>query len=140
MKIIICLDDNNGMLFNGRRQSMDRKLRERICQISRGNTLWMNAFTAQQFDMLEDHVVVNEKFLELAQENDFCFIENLDISSCVARINTLIIYRWNRIYPNDVSFPVALFAHWKKVEASEFAGSSHDCITEEVYFCENEKS
>lgn len=133
MKIIVCLDDKDGMLFNGRRQSMDRNLRKRILQMTKGNTLWMNEYTAQQFDELESHVAVNEDFLELAQDDDFCFLENLDISPYISRINTLIIYRWNRIYPRDVCFPVALYSHLNKVRSCDFAGSSHDSITEEVY-------
>lgn len=36
MIIILCLDNNNGMMFNDRRQSQDRGLREYIAEMTKG--------------------------------------------------------------------------------------------------------
>ena len=30
MKVIVCVDDNNGMMFNNRRQSRDEKVIEKV--------------------------------------------------------------------------------------------------------------
>lgn len=34
MRVIVCVDDNGGMLFNHRRQSRDRVLCERVLQMA----------------------------------------------------------------------------------------------------------
>ena len=45
MIIILCLDNNNGMMFNDRRQSQDRGLREYIAEMTKGEKVYMNAYT-----------------------------------------------------------------------------------------------
>lgn len=40
MIIIACTDDNQGMLFNHRRQSQDRVQRQRMLQRTGGAKLW----------------------------------------------------------------------------------------------------
>ena len=47
------------------------------------------------------------------------------------RIEQFIIYRWNRVYPADVS--VEIGAEWKLTETEEFLGFSHEKITKEIY-------
>ena len=37
MKIIVCVDNQNGMMFNHRRQSQDCVLRKRILELTGGN-------------------------------------------------------------------------------------------------------
>ena len=49
MKIIVCVDNQNGMMFNHRRQSQDRVLRKRILELTGGKKLWMNAYSQKQF-------------------------------------------------------------------------------------------
>ena len=49
MIAIVCLDDENGMLFNGRRQSRDRVVTERIALLAAGKKLWMNEYSAGLF-------------------------------------------------------------------------------------------
>ena len=44
MKIIICLDDDNGMMFNNRRQSRDEKVVKDIIEMTDGHSLWMNDY------------------------------------------------------------------------------------------------
>ena len=50
MILIACADDNLGMLFNSRRQSMDRVLRARLLELCGAHKLWMNAYSRGQFD------------------------------------------------------------------------------------------
>ena len=49
MIIIASVDDNMGMMFNHRRQSQDRVLREHILEATKDGKLWMNHYSAKQF-------------------------------------------------------------------------------------------
>lgn len=132
--MIVCLDDRNGMLFNHRRQSKDSILRQRILELAGENKLWMNAYSAKQFSEEAGNIIVSEDFLAKAACEDWCLLENTDIVPYAQRIDTLVIYRWNRVYPSDVTFPTELFEdRWALVERQDFSGSSHEKITQEVY-------
>ena len=134
MKIVVCIDDKNGMLFNKRRQSKDRLLREDMLEFSQDRYLWMNEYSAAQFTESADHIRIDEEFLEKASDDEFCLVENSDIAPYADRTHGVIIYRWNRTYPSDVKFPAELFSdRWKLVNVYEFAGSSHELITREEY-------
>ena len=78
MNIAVCLDDKNGMLFCGRRQSKDQYLRQQLLQLAQPGILWMNGFSAKQFDPA-DAVHVAEDFLETAPQGQWCFVENVDV-------------------------------------------------------------
>ena len=133
MKIIVCLDDKNGMLFGGRRQSMDRILRQEALALAGEKPLWMNGYSAGQFGQ-EGNVAVDENFLTNAPEDAWCFVENADLMPYLEKITQVAVYRWNRHYPSTTWFPMNHFAgKWQLVSQREFAGSSHDTITEEVY-------
>lgn len=41
MKLIVCMDDKNGMAFNHRRQSRDRVLAERIMELTENAKLYI---------------------------------------------------------------------------------------------------
>ena len=43
------------------------------------------------------------------------------------------MFRWNRDYPADTYFDLSLESGWTRTETSEFAGSSHETITKEIY-------
>ena len=66
MILAVCIDDRNGMLFNGRRQSQDRVLREDLVREAGGGPLWMNAYSARQFDPPPEGLRTAEDFLEQA--------------------------------------------------------------------------
>lgn len=134
MIVIACLDDNDGMMFNGRRQSQDRYLRARIVEMVSDARLWMNHYSASQFDPDIPHLNIDEAFLREAVDGDFCFVENVPVAPYERWIEKVIIFRWNRTYPADQSLDLPLIQdHWRKVETSEFAGHSHELITMEVY-------
>lgn len=134
MNIIVCVDDKNGMMFNHRRQSQDRLLREYLSGIS-GGKLWMNAYSAGQFEKEEAlKLEIREDFLEAAPPGAYCFLENLPCSGYEERIEKIILCRWNRVYPSDQKFDIPLEEHqWHCISAEEIPGSSHDKITVEVY-------
>lgn len=133
MHIIICLDDDNGMLFHDRRQSQDVKLRADVLERLGERMLWMNAYSARQFADAEDaRIYISDSFLEEAGKDDFCFVENQPLLPYEAQIQEVICYRWNRRYPSDVKLDLSLEG-WNVMEETEFAGKSHERITRTVY-------
>lgn len=134
MKLIVCLDENNGMAFHNRRQSMDCILREKIMELVRDNPFRMNEYSRKQFISMPDMTCVSEDFLDIAGANDYCFAETDDLTPYIAKANEVVIFRWNRSYPGDLYFPADMLTEdFQKVSASEFAGNSHETITQEVY-------
>ena len=95
MKIIVCVDNQNGMMFNHRRQSQDRVLRKRILELTGGEKLWMNAYSKKQFED-SSNICVSEEYLEHAETGEYCFVEDQDITPYAARIEKIILFRWNR--------------------------------------------
>lgn len=131
MKIIVCVDKKNGLLFNLRRQSQDSELRNRIIEISKNTKLRMNNYSAQQFNG-ESNICISENFLQEAGTGEYCFIENSEIPT--AEIEEIILYKWNRVYPADTFFEFDFKNNgFKKLNSTDFAGSSHEKITEEIY-------
>lgn len=155
MIILVALDDRNGMMFNGRRQSKDRVLREKI--LSRVEVLWMNEYSAKQFEetdafskarvgdsqgekagdvlarsLSSSKIKVDENFLDKAGASDVCFVENADVTPFLDKIEKIVVCRWNKKYPADLFFSIDLLK-WKLLEAEEIEGFSHDKITIEVY-------
>lgn len=131
MKIIVCVDKKNGMLFNSRRQSQDSLLRERILELSKSSKLWMNNYSAKQFDNSPE-IQVSDTFIQQAGVGEFCFIENSETPT--ESIEEIILYKWNRTYPADVFFEFDLKKNgFKKISSNDFVGSSHEKITEEIY-------
>ncbi len=134
MKLIVCVDDNAGMLFGGRRQSKDRFLREDMLRLTQGSTLWMDEYSFRQFAETAENVCVDENCLSKAGPMDFCFVEKADILPYADYVTGVILYRWNRVYPSDTKFPIELFSRkWSLMSQEDFPGFSHDTITREVY-------
>lgn len=134
MIVILCLDDNNGMMFNQRRQSRDRILCERILVRTCSSTLWMNNYSLKLFSDKNEHIHVADDFLEQADMGEFCFVENVDITPYKSAIEQVILYKWNRNYPDDFYFIFPLSEEeWHLQERNEFEGFSHEKITEEIY-------
>ena len=131
MILMACVDDGMGMIFNHRRQSSDSVLRLRMLSVTAGHKFWMNEYTASQFDSA-DSINVSEDPLGSAGEDDFCFVENVDPTAHADKILRIYLYRWNRAYPSDFKFMLDLSGY--QLESSvDFAGNSHEKITEEVY-------
>lgn len=129
MKIIVTLDDKNGMTFNHRRQSRDSVLTTYLSTLAAGATLWMNAYSATLFpDGLPAGAVCDGDMLERAGKNDVCFVENMSLAPHMAHIDTVFVARWNRVYPSDRKLDIDLTG-WRETPLTELTGSSHEKIT-----------
>ena len=135
MKIIVCVDDNNGMMFNNRRQSSDSILIQDIIANLDGSNLLIAPYSEKLFENSDiDTFFISDFILDEAEHDDFCFIENKSLAKHASNINELIIYRWNRNYPADTYLdidPISL--GMELIATSEFVGSSHEKITKELY-------
>ncbi len=137
MILIAAVDDKNGMMFNKRRQSQDRVLRERIISVSSQSRLWVNQYTQKQFardEELPENLITDEEFLAKAGPGEYCFVENVPVAACQEQIEKIILFKWNRTYPGDFHFDIDLSdGSWQMTSTEDFAGSSHEKITMEVY-------
>lgn len=130
MKLIVCVDKLDGMMFFGKRQSQDSVLRERVMKLICGEKLWMTAYTAKQFADCEG-CIADECAFEKADEGWY-FVEDgpFDIEKCTK----VVLYKWNRKYQADRFFRIDLKkSGFKLLSREDFKGSSHDRITEEIY-------
>ena len=135
MIIIACVDERNGMMFNHRRQSRDSAVCGDILRECGGKKLYMNTYSGKLFgDVEEKNIRITEEFLKEAEEEDFCFIEDIQISGFENKIRTVILYQWNRRYPADRYFLLDLSdGSWELQRTEELKGSSHEKITKGVY-------
>ncbi len=126
MKLIVCLDDNNGMMFNKRRQSRDRVLVENVLELCKGESLYTNEYSAKLFP--ENSVEIVDNPDEMG--DGYCFVENFTVNE--ENVDEIIVYKWNRVYPADTYFNIDL-TKWILTESVDFEGSSHEKITREIY-------
>lgn len=130
MIAILCLDNNNGMMFNDRRQSQDRVLRKYIAEMTKDEKVYMNAYTKKLYEEIE-HPIVSEDFLQKAGKGEPCIVENLSLNPVIDQIEEIVIFRWNKVYPSDQILDVDL-GEWNLVEEEQIEGSTHE-ITKQIY-------
>lgn len=130
MRVIVCVDDNWGMLFHNRRQSRDQMLLEDIFRSAKN--IMINSFSEKLFIDYIDSVRIDDEFLINANKGEVCFVENQFLTPYLDEIEELIIYKWNRKYPADFCFDLDLNG-WNMVKQVEFSGKSHEKITKEIY-------
>lgn len=132
MKLMVCLDDAGGMMFNRRRQSRDRVLIADVIAHVGNAPLWVSPYSAPLFGEDCPTLRVSQSPFESAGADDFCFIEDTPLPQRLDGADELVIYRWNRLYPSDVRFACDTSA-FSLAESLEFVGSSHDKITKEIW-------
>lgn len=135
MKLIVCTDLNNGILFNNRRQSRDKLLIEHIYNLVGENKLWITEFSKNLFEEGKYNLFEIDN-IENIKEDDFVFIENYSPKILEEKLNEIILFNWNRNYPADLYFDISLDS-WKLESEIEIEGSSHEKITQKIYRREN---
>lgn len=132
MKLIICVDARGGMAFHFRRVSSDRVVTDRILELTRGR-LRVAPYSRGLFPT-DAPIYAAEDYLKKANPGDWCLIETEDPAPWLRDAEELLLFCWNRTYPADVRFPMALLQHgWEMCNSEDFAGYSHKQITMEVY-------
>ena len=131
MKLIVCLDERKGMMFNNRRQSRDRVLIDNMIEMIGDDKLYIAPYSESLFENKEIKLKVKKNPLKAADEN-WCFIENLPVAEYKDEIETVVIYHWNRHYPGDFFFDLELDSYTLE-SSEELVGSSHEKITKEIW-------
>lgn len=81
MIVITCLDQKNGMMFNHRRQSQDSVLRGHVAKLVANVPLWMNHYSASQFDTESiPNLNIDDAFLQEAAQGEYCFVEDAPLA------------------------------------------------------------
>lgn len=127
MTLYICLDDRNGLKFNNRRQSRDSAVLEDIRRQLTGSLL-IDIFSEKLIREAGIPYVLPPETAE-----DF-FAEDIPSDEILGKTSKLVIYCWNRHYPSDIRWkPDLAGMGFSLREITEFAGTSHEKITREVY-------
>lgn len=127
MTVIVCVDEEMGVAFNGRRQSRDRQLCADVIRTC--GHVRMAETSARLFADWPDAITVSAAFPE---DGDCWFVENRPLTGLP--IDTLILYRWNRRYPADCRLDIRPDDQGRVLVSSEdFPGSSHERITREIW-------
>ncbi len=130
MIVAVAIEDRGGMMFNHRRVSRDQAQQADLLTFCGGRKLWMNGYSAQLF--AGEQIAVDEAFLQKAGPDEVCFVEDQPLLHGEDKIDTLVLYRWNRTYPADMKLELDLTAY-VLTETREFPGNSHETITREIY-------
>ncbi len=129
LTVYVCLDDRNGMSFNGRRQSRDSKVFEDIGRELRGELL-IDPFS----EALIGRSGLPYRVLEgpLPEEGQF-FLEMRSPQEALAA-ERIVIYRWGRHYPADRRWDLALEEYgFSLMSQTAFQGTSHEEIGKDVF-------
>lgn len=133
---IVCLDQNNGMYFNERRQSRDRYVIRDILNMTKDGNLYIHSYSEELFASNKNSYIICDDYFSGSSEKDYCFVENHILDQ--DRTEKLIVYRWDKVYPADYKINLS---GWTLISTLEFTGYSHEKITKEVYIKnETEKS
>lgn len=127
MILALCVDDQNGLRFNRRRQSRDKEVIRDL--LASAQTVRIHPDSKSLFDGQSVHV--GEDYLALAEEGELCFCEDDGYLPYADKIEQILLYRWNRVYPRDLCFEFP--GQWRLAETRNFPGSSHEKISREVY-------
>lgn len=134
MTAVVCVENRGGMLFYGRRVSRDRVLIDNLLELAGDAPVRLAPFSAGLFTKARERVLISGDFLDAAGEGEVCFVEDAALGPYMDKVERLVIYRWNRDYPSDMSFDVQPEEYGLRLaDSRDFAGSSHENITREVY-------
>lgn len=131
MKVIVCLEERKGMMFNHRRLSKDELVIKSIMDMVDQESISMNAYSYSMFQNRDKgNCKVSNSFLQAKSE--YYFVEDDDLSTCYESIEELIIYWWNRKYPYDLALAINI-ENYHLCECETFVGQSHEEIIKERY-------
>ncbi len=106
MILTFCLDSNGSMTFSNKRQTQDIAHRERLLALAIGKKcrLIMKDYSGNMFGFATGNYN-DVELLRVAESDTIYFVENVnDISKFINKANTIILYKWNRVYSYNYKF------------------------------------
>lgn len=131
MTVIVCVDNEGGMMFNNRRQSRDREVIKDIMNNLNGK-LWIRDYSEELFVDYLDRVIIDNDLLDDIDGEQYCFIEDITLEGYIDRIDSVIMYNWNKRYPKDMWFEVDM-SNFEHTASVDIEGYSHEEITKDIY-------
>lgn len=92
----------------------------------------MGKYSEILFQAFNSNIIVDDNFLNNLDKDTYCFVEDNSLKDFADKIEKIIVYRWNRIYPSDLKLDIPI-ENWNMTDSFDFSGNSHDKITREVY-------
>lgn len=131
MTLIVCVDDNFGLMFNKRRQSRDSAVLEDIKNCFAGEKICISPYSEKLFNEARVDYTVCDNFTNC---NGICFVEDKYNPDLLSISDEVILYHWGKAYPADVKFDTALLgADFALAEQTVIKGTSHTEIKKERY-------
>lgn len=129
MKIIACVDNRLGMMFNHRRVSFDRYIVDDLQDLLDREPIIVNADLACKINKKLSVQISNTITIDT---DKYQWIENFNLSNYQYEITDLILYYFNRDYPYDIELGIDL-SLYEIHNRKDFKGYSHDKITRIIY-------
>ncbi|MDO4393642.1 MAG: ribonuclease Z [Bacillota bacterium] len=131
MKLILCVSEEMGTMFNNRRQSRDKVVYKDMTELAGETRLLAGSYSAKLFEEYPQ-VVISEDYLQEAKDGEYCFYEKGDVTG--QKVEQVILYCWNRSYPSDVFLgDIIDMNQFEKNDEMELKGNSHDKITRQIF-------
>ena len=132
--IIFTLDDRNATRFHNKRQSRDAVVAKHIADTYKSVPIYIQKKSISFFDDLEDQpdFIIFDSITEVPKDAVVFMEEPVHSIDLFLWTENIHVFRWNRIYPSLITDRIDLTNFHKSV-IQEFAGSSHEKITEEIY-------
>lgn len=123
--LIIAIENNRGISFNGRRCSCDSAVGAKIKSIANGKSVFIQEKDSDWKSMW-NYIMDNSNQPEI-------FFANIYSPSCmIDAFDTVYIYEWSRDYPSTEKFDL-LPSDFSCENGYEFDGTSHKGIVEKKF-------
>jgi hypothetical protein len=131
MIVICCVDERNGMSFEGRRNAQDRRMRDDVRTLF--PCLSMDAYAYGLYG--KDDVKCDYEICEDLRDSHYpCILETTPPSAYEDKIEKIVLYQWHNRYPATVTMDIDLHDEkWECVDHYCFEGSSHEKITRAIF-------
>ena len=136
MKLVVCLDENNGIKFFGKRQSQDELQRKNLFELIGKSKLFLSEYSYDLYKDFDFNLEIIDENTKIVEKSFFLY-EGEFLEKFLPITDEIICYFWNRDYPFDETFEEFLKDCWKEKEVFEFRGKSHDKITRKIFVKEN---
>lgn len=103
MKVIVCHDLLNGIMFNKRRTCHDINQRKHLRELINGSNIYMSDYSYKKFSDIFPDAKITDSVTDI-KENEYFFLENDLFDLNCELVNEFIVYKWDNSFPSDFDF------------------------------------